>query len=649
MENKRQFQYVIGIDLGHGETSAAICPLQWDSPSTDLDPVKDLEMGGNKKVIPSALTVLDDGTAYVGDAAYNPEVLKKATVRVGFKKVPNDLNGEAEQTMTRFMHEIYLRIRENNQALLQDGNHLVYIATPSGWTKEQQELYVKMAEQAGLPMGGVTKESRAAFVKAQQDTTSGLSQNLHKGAIVFDMGSSTLDFTYMNGDLSNLIDYGYDCGASLIDKAIYEKKREEFPSIQVFEQKYPKLVDYLIAQARAAKEKVYFDPSLPYKKTINFEDIIEDVDLEDERFKFNFQPGELDDLLREKGYFKKVEDAMIDYKNNKISGLPIFGVFLTGGASRMDFLRDMICRCWDVTPEQLFRDTDPSLTISRGVAEVARIDLRTEGGDQTIAQEIAKVQQHNTIFEHFAKNYGVAVSKEVCDTIKNTVKSYCDATTDESMNFLKVLLRQEIGKCKSKIEKEAVPYLQAEIDAETDNVQKAVDDLVRAYAKQGTNVEVPALRLSSLNMGSINLDHLISEIADQVVKNSITWLDVGVMGGLGLLAWLCLGVPGLIAGAVYMGWEFLSSLGKDEAVKKAEKEAKKKEAMERLLSKNERQKFWKSFVEKWESEGMEASLNNDIVKAVAQNDKIKSEINIALKAILDDYKKELRNARLLID
>ena len=140
MENKRQFQYVIGIDLGHGETSAAICPLQWDSPSTDLDPVKDLEMGGNKKVIPSALTVLDDGTAYVGDAAYNPEVLKKATVRVGFKKVPNDLNGEAEQTMTRFMHEIYLRIRENNQALLQDGNHLVYIATPSGWTKEQQEL-----------------------------------------------------------------------------------------------------------------------------------------------------------------------------------------------------------------------------------------------------------------------------------------------------------------------------------------------------------------------------------------------------------------------------------------------------------------------------------------------------------------------------
>ena len=180
-------------------------------------------------------------------------------------------------------------------------------------------------------------------------------------------------------------------------------------------------------------------------------------------------------------------------------------------------------------------------------------------------------------------------------------------------------------------------------------MQQAVDDLVHAYAKQGTNVEVPALRLSALNMGSVNLDHLISEIADQVVNNSITWLDVGMVGGLGLLAWLCLGVPGLIAGAVYMGWEFLSSLGKDEAQKKAEKEAKKRESMERLLSKNDRQKFWKSFVEKWESEGMEASLNQDIVKAVAQNDKIKSEINIALNALLDDYKKELRNARLLID
>ena len=27
-EQKKQIEYIIGIDLGHGETSAAICPMQ---------------------------------------------------------------------------------------------------------------------------------------------------------------------------------------------------------------------------------------------------------------------------------------------------------------------------------------------------------------------------------------------------------------------------------------------------------------------------------------------------------------------------------------------------------------------------------------------------------------------------------------------
>ena len=84
-----------------------------------------------------------------------------------------------------------------------------------------------MAKTAGMPIAGLTKESRAAFVRAQHDTTSGIGRNIDKGAIVFDMGSSTLDFTYMNKNLPGLIDFGYDCGASAIEKTIYAKKRED--------------------------------------------------------------------------------------------------------------------------------------------------------------------------------------------------------------------------------------------------------------------------------------------------------------------------------------------------------------------------------------------------------------------------------------
>ena len=171
--DKKKYEYVVGIDFGHGETSAAICPLQWDQDDQQLEQVKDLEMRGNSKVIPSAIAILDDGTAYIGDSAFHPDILKKASVHVCFKKEPEDIAGEAEKIMIRFMKEVYLLIRSNNIGTLQDGNHLVYIATPSGWNNEQQALYVEMAKQAGIPIAGVTKESRAAFVRAQQNVQSG--------------------------------------------------------------------------------------------------------------------------------------------------------------------------------------------------------------------------------------------------------------------------------------------------------------------------------------------------------------------------------------------------------------------------------------------------------------------------------------------
>lgn len=635
IENKNQYEYIVGIDLGHGETSAAVCPLQWDTPSANLDPVKDLEMGGNKKVMPSAITILDDEDekAYIGDSAFDPSVLKEATVNVCFKKAPKDIDGEAEKLMIRFMREVYIRIKENNPALLREGNHLVYIATPSGWNQEQQDLYLQMAEKAGIPIAGVTKESRAAFVRAQQDATSGLGKNIHKGAIVFDMGSSTLDFTYMNDANDHMIDFGYDCGASKVEKTIYAKKREECDSIQLFESRYPKLVDYLVFQARTAKEKVYFDPSLPYKKTINFEDFVDDESLEDERFKFVFQPGQLDELLKETGYVDLIEKAMVDFRQNKIKNQPIFGVFLTGGASRMDFIKDLVCKCWDVTPEQVWRDTDPSLTISQGVAEVARIDLRTEGGEVSISRKIASIENSDDIFNNFAENYGHAVWDEVTDVIINTIESFCASERNRSANDLQKDLRDNIRNCVNRKSSEAIAYLQNAIDERTAEVRKEVDDMVRAYARQGTNVKAPEIKISSLEVGTINMDAVVKELSDQIADSSTDWLS---LGGMGLAAFL-FGIPGLL-----VAWGIDLIWGKTE-------EQKKTEAMQKPLSLNDRQNLWNGFAEKWESESMAQKIHNDIISSVSSNRRIKQDIETALKTMLESYKKELKNARVLVD
>ena len=62
------------------------------------------------------------------------------------------------------MHEVYALIREKSGALFSDDNHLLYIATPSGWDEKAKNLYGQMAAKAGLPIAGITSESRAAFI-----------------------------------------------------------------------------------------------------------------------------------------------------------------------------------------------------------------------------------------------------------------------------------------------------------------------------------------------------------------------------------------------------------------------------------------------------------------------------------------------------
>lgn len=642
IDNKKKYEYVIGIDLGHGETSAAICPLQWDKGPKEEDPVKDLEMGGNRKVIPSAITILEDCTAYIGDAAFNPEILKKASVRVCFKQAPKDINGEAEKVMIRFMHEVYVRIRENNQALLQEGNHLVYIATPSGWNKQHQALYMQMAEAAGLPIIGVTQESRAAFVHAQKNAISGLSKNIHKGAIVFDMGSSTLDFTYLSDACAKPIDYGYNCGASLVEKTIYGKKRDEVDAIRLFEEKYPKLVDYLLFQARAAKEKIYFEPSLPYKKTINFEDFVDDEELEDERFKFNFQPGQLDELLVQTGYVKKIEDAMIDFRQTKIHNQPIYGVFRTGGASRMDFIDELVCKCWGVTSEQIYHDTDPSLTISQGVAEVARMDLKTEGMDKSLDESIKELMGGSQIYDTFIDEFGYELWNKVTDKIADIINYFGEAEKDYSINDLQYGLAQGISETINEVSPQASDFIQQSIETNLKDIQEKVDNIIRHYSQQGINTKV-SYSVTIPQISDINLEGVMDGISQRITEESSGWGEViaavGIGGAIGVL--IAAGGPlaWILGGLGYLAYKFFG--------KEPTEEEKKAKAMEKELNLEERKKVHNELENKWDD--ILEQVRQSILSSLTSDNTIKQAIKKCVEQTLESYRENLKSARILID
>ena len=231
--DKNKHQYIIGIDFGHGETSAAIC----------------------KK---------PDGGYHIADAAFHPNnLVENSQLSVCFKQAPQQIDGERETLMIAYMKTVYERILENKECL-KEGNHIVYIARPSGWVEEEtKELYRKMAIQAGIPLGGLTSESRAAIFYAMSPNV-GFSKIVTQGAIVFDLGSSTLDFTYLSDNIEKPIDYGYDLGASIIERTIYEELLLPIDKVDSFLEKYPFYSNALLFKARQIKEEAYSksDPTL---------------------------------------------------------------------------------------------------------------------------------------------------------------------------------------------------------------------------------------------------------------------------------------------------------------------------------------------------------------------------------------------------
>ena len=540
----------------------------------------------------------------------------------------------------RFMQEVYRRIRENNSAMLTDDNHLVYIATPSGWDKPTQDLYLQMAKQAGLPMGGITKESRAAFVRAQHDATSGLGKYIEKGAIVFDMGSSTLDFTYMTSN-SKLIDHGYDCGASFIEKTIFKNCEENSPAIHRFEEKYNRLTPYLLFEARKVKEQVYFDPTLKVKKTINFEDFIDDEDFEDDRFKMVFQPKELNTLLEQVGYIKEIEDAAHDFVNNHIHNASIYGVFLTGGASRMDFIKPLVSKCWNIPESQIYRDQDPSLTISQGVAEVARMDLRTEGMDNNIVQDINNLQKSNLIYNTIVENLTDGLYLAVNDNLVDEISGWGNDSVDRSLEALQGTIRKSIQNSLRNSSEMMSNVFQSAIKENLEPIQQKVNLIISHYSSQTVNSGNATLDVSCIQINNINLDSTINEISNTIMKDSSGWTEAIAGGAIGLGVALFFGGPlaWLIGGGALLG-KYLFGEKKSEA-------EKKREAMSKSLNQEQRGTVVGTIGEQWED--IQGKMYHSIESSIKNNAQLRNTIIRETNKIIDSYRDGLKKARILID
>lgn len=367
--------YLIGIDFGHGETTASF----YDTEN---------EIGGLKR-----LPILDGNTLEsckvesavcrniaTGEWQFARDIRDYALpdFTLHFKAPMNEITPKNKEAFAAFIKLVFEHILDNQSLLKYDPltgerNFEIYVACPSGWNEKdptQIQEYKKFISSI-IPVDWIIKESDAAYFKFKAEQKFPATS-----VLVIDIGSSTIDFTAYGANAAEPSSGGPKHGASAVENLIYKYFEEHDADFNVAKQNAEsKCIDKnlnwrnaVVHYIKSQKEEFYTQKyavlllDLTNNSICNirgrvFDDYrISNEQLNDEILK-PYRQTLLQDLNAEKNTLEK-----------KQIGIPQL-VVLTGGASRMPWFQKLVK---DVFPDsQLFRDSEPSYVVSDGIAYYA--------------------------------------------------------------------------------------------------------------------------------------------------------------------------------------------------------------------------------------------------------------------------------------
>ena len=368
--------YLIGIDFGHGETTASFYDTE-----NGRGKVKRLHILDGNTLESCKVESVVCRNKETGEWQFAKDIRDYALpdFTLHFKAPMNEITPKNKEAFAAFIKLVFEHILEN-QSILEynpltgERNFEIYVACPSGWGKKEDETKIQEYKKfisSIIPVDWIIKESDAAYFKfkAELDFPA-------ISVLVIDIGSSTIDFTAYGANAAEPSSEGIKHGASAVENLIYKYFEEHDADFNAAKQNAEsKCIDKnlnwrnaVVHYIKSQKEEFYTQKyavlllDLTNNSICNIRGRVFDD--------YRISKEQLDDEILNpyrQILLQDLNDEKLRLEKEQI-GTPQV-VVLTGGASRMPWLQRLVKDVF--SDSKVFRDSEPSYVVSDGIAYYA--------------------------------------------------------------------------------------------------------------------------------------------------------------------------------------------------------------------------------------------------------------------------------------
>jgi cell division ATPase FtsA len=416
----RESATIIGLDIGDGESSLAYLSTLEDHDFTTPATIYTRTRTRERSIVTAMGRSAVTGRRLIGEEAVS--ATGAVQFSVNFKHAPHlgalatpDSVLFAEALLDEFFQETGISKEEC----------IVYIGHPTGWAKDSVEEYSAKFGSLGIPVR-LIPESHSALIHVRDRRLTG--NPWHTTALIIDIGSSTTDCTLVDDMVPYNLAAGSELGCQQIDRELADRvtnglMNKEFQATLEMDGGR----ELLLLACRRVKEG-YFAGKRPQLLMFGDEPINPKFDsIVDQAFGW-LRGIEIAEIVNAPGGWRdRFRDLLVEVLAQIRDRLPQL-IILTGGGSRMSFVRDVVAEIFPGA--EIEDDLEPSFSVARGLASNARHRRNVT----RFRQEVAEIAQDPVI----SSTVAVAMDTLVTD-IKNKLTELESHDVAEAVNFAKAL------------------------------------------------------------------------------------------------------------------------------------------------------------------------------------------------------------------